>query len=986
MGAASGQRDSWYAGRAVEHERLGKALQGAAAGRPCAIVVQGEAGIGKTSLVRQVCDGLPSGARVLWGTCVHFGAASVPFAPIIGALQSWQAQGDGTAAGVVELMDGLINGGSDSGRLLPMIDRVVATLAADAATVLVCDDLQWADRRSLDVLAYLIAGFQKQRLALLMTCRDEQRSEGHPLHGWLADMRRMPSFSEVTLDRLDAVNTEIQLEGLLGGAVDVEFATGVHEQSGGNPYLTELLVRDRGDTTQVLPKAVPTALRDTLLATWHRLSPATRQTTRILAVGGRPAEFPLLIEVASAHGLDPSLTAGCLVEAQEHGVVSPSGEDLWWFRHPLLAEVLYDALPPGEGARVHASFSRVLSARYEKTPTRIGADLAVHNLKSGALDEAYRWSLIAATEAADLHAPREESLHLERACLLWERVAPDARGTRLQHIDLLMRASTCSDRCGRYEAALWLARQAMNLVDRATEPLLASTLLIASTDETRPRSPTGSAVSPELIDAVGLTDNFPDAPERAMALSELAFAEVFDGQLEAATAHLEEAAGIARRASSDEALASVLCNRAFARLMTSAEAAQEDAEEAERLARQCHALRWLGFASTWHVHSLADQGRLVEAIVVATSAIDELIAGGEAWAYFLSSQAAELLLLRGGWSECRELLRPALAARPGGLVGASVRLTAAQLAIRTGRIDEAGMHLDRALELVSEKYSGLSSDLTATRTEFLLACGEPQQALEWILDRVSAEDAAKPAYGEDHLVDLATAAAAAAGAARDSGDTRAAARVISAVEELLGQLPAAPFSVPRADVAGQTMLKALFDAWVASCRDDENQAALWQAAAESCSKVGAPWFEAVGRFHAAEAMMSDGSSRLDIRDTLRRAHDLAVGLGAHPLRQDVEDLARIARIDLRQPAPPAADPQVDGPAGLTAREQEILRHLVAGRSNGEIARDLFISPKTVSVHVSNLLRKTDTSNRLEVAAWANREFARSDGREVGDST
>jgi len=188
---------------------------------------------------------------------------------------------------------------AEPGRLLPSIDLVINRLADRGPTVVVVDDLQWADRTSLDVLAYLITGLRDQRLALLATCRDEHRGEGHPLHGWLADMPRMPGFTEIHVDRLDLSGTEAQIQGLLGRAVDIGFVAGVQERSNGNPYLTELLVRGLSGAEKDLPATTPAALRDALQATWHSLSPTARQATRVLAVAGRPVDFEVLAEAAS---------------------------------------------------------------------------------------------------------------------------------------------------------------------------------------------------------------------------------------------------------------------------------------------------------------------------------------------------------------------------------------------------------------------------------------------------------------------------------------------------------------------------------------------------------------------------------------------------------------------------------------------------------------------------------------------------------------
>ena len=139
-----------------------------------------------------MCDGLGADFQVLWGTCVHFGEASVPFAPVSGALQTWLERADAPTRAEV------FSGAGDLGmllpalgdarmgepaRLLPQINLVFNRLIGKAPTVLVIDDLHWADRSSLDVLAYLITGFRGQRMALLATCRDEHRGEGHRCTG-----------------------------------------------------------------------------------------------------------------------------------------------------------------------------------------------------------------------------------------------------------------------------------------------------------------------------------------------------------------------------------------------------------------------------------------------------------------------------------------------------------------------------------------------------------------------------------------------------------------------------------------------------------------------------------------------------------------------------------------------------------------------------------------------------------------------------------
>ncbi|WP_132298253.1 AAA family ATPase [Kribbella sp. VKM Ac-2568] len=982
MGAVQARPSPRLVGRGVEERLLADALKATAGGRPCAVMVHGEAGAGKTRLVREVCDAFGAEIQVLWGTCVHFGEASVPFAPVTGALQSWLAQADAqeraeVLAGADELGTVLPALGDASpgepGRLLPLIDLVVNRIADRRPTVVVIDDLQWADRTSLDVLAYLITGFRDQHLALLATCREEHRGEGHPLHGWLADMRRMPLFSEIHLDRLDLAATETQIQDMLGRALDIDLAAQIYERSAGNPYLTELLVGGLSGDEPRLQATAPAALRDALLASWHGLSAAARQATRVLAVGGRPTDLAVLAGVAAEHGVEPGLLSGCLTEAQDHGVVRPDGDGRPWFRHPLLAEVLYDGMPPGERVKVHATYVRVLEGMPGGQDGRVAADLAVHNHHAGRVDDSYRWSLTAAGHAAELCATSEEAIHLERACSLWDQISPDVRGSRVGHVDLLRRASRVCGRAGRLDSAVNLVREALGVVDRDSEPLLTSTLLLAWCEATYRGSAPMKAGVDELVEAVQLTQAYPDNPERALALAGLAFAERWDKSYDSAAAHAEEAVQAARRSGSELALAAALSTRAFVHLHDVASNPLADTEEAVRLARSCGSTDWLEEAAIWQVRCLKHLGRVNEATAVAQEAFQEVLAAGSEWAYFLASHAAEGLLWQGRWNDCRELLRTALAARCGGIAGASVRLTAAQLAARSGRIAEAKLHLDRALNLISEDFAGLRGDLTLAGAEVFLASGEPQKALRWLKRRIVVPNAARPHYSEDILVEFAHAAAETARAARDAGDADGVAQAVATLDDLIAKWPAESFTAERPDAVDVAMFKALFDAEVARCRGQTGQADLWRHAIEACHTAGVPWEEAVSRLRRAEAMLAAGSRGSAVSDLLRQAHLTAVELGAQPLQEEVESLARMARVSLREPVSMPSMPE--GPTalgGLTPREREILAFLVAGRSNGEIAKALVISYTTVSVHVSNILRKTGTSSRVEAAALAER--------------
>ena len=972
------QPDRRLVGRGAEQDLLGRVLADGAAGRPAAWVVHGEAGVGKTRLIREVCA--DPDLLVLWGSCVHFGGASVPYAPIIGILQDWLASADAAEQAEVlanadelgTLLPGI--GGSRgalTGRLVPVVDLVLNRIADRHRTVVVVDDLHWADVASLDVLAYLITGFRGQHLTVLGTCRDEDRGAGHPLHGWLADMRRMPSFEEIHLERLEPTDTGVQLEDLLGRAPDIDLVTQVQARSDGNPYLTELLVDDLSGAETVLPATVPEGLRDALLAAWHRLSEQARQLVQVLAVGGRPTTLDVLSAVASRHDFDTDRLAGCVTEAQERGVLATGTADLCWFRHPLLAEVLYDGLSPSERSRIHASYLEELEA-LSGSAEAVAADLAVHSQQAGRLDDAYKWSLLAAEYAADLRAPAEQAIQLERLCDMWEQVSPDLRGTAADRTALYVRASAVCSRVGRIDRAVDLLSQALELIDRGQEPLLAAGILLDRGTLRWHRTEPIEAFLADIHEALDLTIRYPGSAERARALGTLARAENWQG-LPVAAAHADEAVRIARGCGSDRVLASTLANRCAALSSSSPERALADAREAEQLALSSDAmLEWM-LAVAWQVYTLRFLGRCTEATDVALRGYTDFVTPGrDLFGYMLASIGAEGLLESGRWQECRAVLRSALAVRCPNIPGAGIRLAAAPLAVRCGRPGEGRQHLDRALELVAENFPGIRWELAASGAEVLIAEGKPQEAVDWVRARLTQPGIPPIVQDDDLLVHYANAAAELAQAARDASDPAGAARAVAGLHDVLDARPWEPFT-RGVDSAARSMRCALFHAEVARCRDDSEQVDRWDRAIDACEAAGAPWHGAVSRWRYAEAAIAAGQPAVEVGEILRQARRSADELGAEPLRRSIESLARRVRINLRETAPIDVPEQEDTVlSALTPREREILTFLVTGRSNGEIAKELVISDKTVSVHVTSILRKTGTTTRFEAAALAER--------------
>ena len=997
-------------GRRAETAAVRGLFEEAAQGRPGAMVVHGEAGIGKTRLVRDVCaDVAGAGYEVLWGSCVRFGAASLSYAPVLSALDRWAARAhpalvERVFADAPQLRAllpslGVRSDGPVPGTVLSWIDTALVRLARHAPTVLVIDDLQWADSASLDCLAYLVTGFGAERLGVVVTIRLDERPEGGPLHTWLADVRRLSHVGELTLERLDASETEEQIATLLPSPAAEEFVADVHDRSQGNAYLTELLVRNAASGDRRLPAGTPQALREAALARWHALSRPAREVTRLMAVGGRPVEHELVVAVTALALPSVDALDELLAEAVDKGVLRLGADHAYWFWHPLLAEVLVDTLDAARASPLHATYAAVLEAHAGDRPGPLAADLAAHHAAAGHVDAAFRWSLVAADHAAHLKATAEASEHLSRACSLWPSISPPARAEAPDQVTLLRRAAEVAGAVGDFRSAHDLLDTGLRIVDREADPLTASALLVAWTRADWHRSPGQFWYRAEMDTAIALTAHAPDSAEAAFALARLAMAKAWDetpapgdpvdsaGQPLAGGALAAAALAAAHRSGSDLALSHALTAYAVVTLLDPAVDVLGVLEEAHSLAAGTDPT-WAAEVAIWQFNRLDGDGRLPEAALVAVRAsAAALSAGSSHYGHFLAGLGAAMLLELGRWDEAHELIRPAVVGGAG-ISGAMARCDAAVLAVRRGNLPEALRHLERVAELVAPDFEG--APITETTVEVMQGCGELERALAYLDDRWHLAYNGVDLRGLDPLLAWgATVCADLSERARDHGDPVGSDAAIAALDALVARreaLPGTPFTAPMGAAPVGRVDEARFEAESRRCRGEPGQADAWRRLREQAGAEGLVWHETVAAWRQGQALLSEHSTRDAAAEALRAAHARAVRLGARPLREEVESLARAAHIPLEavddRTAPFASEatghPATPRLAVLTDREQQVLDRVVAGRSNGEIARELFISAKTVSVHVSNILHKSGTTTRVEAAAWARRVGERDD--------
>ncbi|MFA9445787.1 AAA family ATPase [Egicoccus sp. AB-alg6-2] len=363
------------------------------------VLVSGEAGVGKSSLARAFVADAATRSRVRWGCCDPL---TTPRAH--GPLRDIAGSAGGQLAAVLEADS---SADERHGAFLDLLRQ------RPVGTVIVIEDLHWADDATLDLLRFVTRRIGSCRALLLLTYRDDELHAAHPLRALLGDLATSPDVVRVPL-------LPLTLEGiraLAGAHPDVE---SLHRVTGGNAFfVTEILAA--GD-----PAVLPSTVRDAVLARLTGLPPDARALLDVLALARPPIPTGLALEVGNA--APPALDAGV-----ERGVLVDGPAGLR-FRHDLARRVVADAIPPGRRAQLHGR----LLAWLEHHPAADVADLAHHAEAAGDAEAILRHAREAAEQAADLGAHQESAAQYARALRWSARLPPEER------VDLLERHSLAS--------------------------------------------------------------------------------------------------------------------------------------------------------------------------------------------------------------------------------------------------------------------------------------------------------------------------------------------------------------------------------------------------------------------------------------------------------------------------------------------------------------------------------------------------------------
>lgn len=970
-----------FVGREAELGRLDEVAD-AAAGAAQMVLLGGDAGVGKTRLIDELCARRGARGRMsAVGGCVDLGEVALGYGPLIEVLRELRA-----VLGAEEL-DRLL--GDTAPELLPLLTgghggqqvRQGGVLAHTVALmeelgerfpglVVVFEDLHWADGSTRNLVAFLARHLRNARVALIVTYRADDVHRRHPLRPLLAELLRSPTVEHLRLEGMSRAELTVLLAGVAGTVPSDADVDEMMARSEGNPfYAEELLAAQAGSGP------LPATVRDAIMARIIRLPDPVQAVLREAALLGGHIDERLLATVTER---PVGEVADALREAIAHHILvtEPIG---CRFRHALVREALHDELLPGERQRLHEAAAGAIAAQ----PELAGATehvrwtlLAHHWTAAQDQPHALAASVRAGVAAQEVGALADAVSHFQRAIDLWPRVPAAETAAKMTRVDLLVRAADAVSHTGSPARAVGMIEAALGSVGDDAEPEARASLLErlghhrwVACDEA------GSGQARRA--AVALVADCAPTVTQAVSLAAWGRHQMLVGRYVDAEKTLRAALAVAEMVGSEQARSSALSGLGIAlvkqgRVDEGIKASRESLDIAQREG----AADDIGLAFVNLTAALLAATHCEEAAKAAAAGLEHVRRTGTSATdgVLLAYGGAEALCWLGAWDAATALLasNPAISDGPHGTTGAVI---SARIAFWRGEDEVAAHHLERALTSVNPHND--------PAPEALLCAAQ-------IASREGRFDAARRHCADafeivERTEDLLLAATAWAVATEIEADRVEAARLLGprgqpdvtaaqvTVEELSGRVRnlvrrlEAGGVFPQADAAAQIALaEAERDrAWA---RYDPDR---WAVIADQWDSLGFPYPAAFARFREADLVLRVRGDRQRAAAAARAALGAAERLGAAPLADQVRRLVQRGRLDPGQPAetaPPAADPLRD--LGISPREGEVLVLLGQGRTNRQIAQELFISEKTASVHVTHLLRKLRVASRIEAAAIA----------------
>ncbi|MFB7893386.1 AAA family ATPase [Microbacterium sp. NPDC056044] len=957
-------------GRQAEFDALRGALADGRAGTPRALVVRGEAGIGKTRLVQEAilslrADAAPDDPVVVVATaqCVDGGDSAPPFHALRGLVRDLRAGvGDdllgvvSASPGAVRTLEVLVPELADSGAspareplepssdiVADTVETIVERLSERFHVVVVVEDLHWADPLTASFATLLALTRRGRHLTVVLTYRSDEVVGRTSMSGVVAlEARR--DIEHLELARLSGAEVGSQVEAIAPGRLSRAETDAVAARSGGVPFLVEELVALEGEE-------LSGALRDLLLLRHRSTSPRARQVVELLSAGGDDVEHDVILYVS---GGDRTLLDDGIREALDRGIIAitPTG---YGFRHALLREAVYGDLLPGARRDAHRAYADALELTGASFSTL--AAVADHRARAGDLSAAFDATVRCLSQPGAELAPSTTAVLWRRVSEWWDAV-PDARDRvgGASRMEVLRRAAESLWHAGDYlearsvvtaalalpgpgdpverAAALWWLVMCEGWISvRADEAALAEAdALLAGHDEpaaraqlARVRSIIGRHDVGALREAVAIARDAGDAETLAICLTNLAVRLVYEGDDEPGAAAAREALAVTSRAGERHRALLILANLSFfsGHYRDASEIFEQMRREALAAGRERGhgAIAALGLAQTLISLGRMDDSatharRALQLLVVPfdRSAALRILAEGDVWGDRPDAYAEKRRSIRDEMPDVLDVPDEDFGWRRLDLLDALVRI-----------VDEPDDR--RRLELV-RGATVLESDLRAAETQpWVRAWSLPLSA--WLV----AEG--HRLGGSDALLD------------RDIASVRDDVEATVSVPRSRGVVPA---------------LVAFVAAQLATGDDLQSRLAAWRgvlAEARDGEGLAVPYAH-LARLRLSEALLGVGD-RAGAEAQLAGWVDAARAAGDTLVARWADQLA--ARAGL------GGDPGTRI-AALTERESQVLELVARGMTNPQIGRELFISPKTASIHVSSILTKLSVANRTEAAAFA----------------
>ncbi len=932
-------------GRGAESERLAALLARAHAGAGAVVLLSGDAGVGKTRLTAELARHAGTRALVLGATATQ--GRTAPYGPLVAVLRGYTHATPGglddcgpLRAHLARILPELGAPAADADRAT-LFEAIRCALARIGPALVVLDDLQWSDEATLEVLAALAAPLADMPLLVVGAYRSDGLPRTHGVRRLRNDLRRGGRLEEIALAPLAPSGTAQLLEATLGDAPAPALVRAIHDRTEGIPFFVEELAAALRVSGALRPGPqgvglaaegdvpIPDTVRDAVLIGFAELGEPCRHAARVAAVAGEQFDLGVVAGLAGDAGLSALLESGIVLEQDGTGT----------FRHALTREAIYADLPWMARRSLHRELAGALEAAGADS-----GDVAPHWLAAHNQERARAALLLAAAESEAVHAYRDAAEAGRRALELW----PDGADAPAR-ADALERYARCSQLAGELGEAVWAWRELLAIAE-GDERVGRAQRSLAAVHELRGDREAAVAARLAAAAAFGVMGADADAAVERIAIA---------NQRRLAARHGEavELAALAR-ADADRAgrvdlrvRAMGVEGMALAKLgdyetgLATVRAGLAEALEHDLTAVAAELYQRLSVT----LYESADYRRAEEALDTAlelcrTSGDDSAVGA-------CVSCLAYVLRERGEWSRSAAICRDMIAAGDGvfvaeGLLGA---IYAGQ-----GKWSSARRLLSSSLAVAGRLgHYNMTVDTTAALARVAAAEGDGEEAAEHIgavLARWERSDDRHYALGP--LRWGATFFAV-------RGDRAGAQACAGALTRIAAATGHADALAALAHAIGET---ALLEGDAATAADQLARAV------ELHRDLDLPHERAHVELRAGVALAAAGERELAI-ERLCDAYRVARKLGARPLAADAANElgalgeSVVARLGVR------AEADAEG-GGLSRREREVLRLVAVGRTNREIAHDLFLSPRTVDMHVRNILRKLDCRSRVEAAGRA----------------